>query len=219
MGNTKIDNQALARIRSLNEAGWSLRRIAAEVGVCHAAVRDALRRAVVSPASPAAPASPPPPPKYAGLTPADLSLAERLEAAARLLSEVGEAAHTASIREAIAALRAVEVEPEPEVPVEGEPVEIVTALLHEARRDAARHAKVGNASAASRSQRTAAMLAPVVARLAKDQRSEDGGFFITRAEVDQTRAELKDRIARVLERPLLCAHCNRQLSVSLAEAD
>ena len=203
------------QVHALAAKGFTQREIAEQLGCSHVTVGNVLRHAEPAPhrvhfqPQKADPPAPQP-------------LADRLVAVATLLTDCAQLEEPATVWEAINVLRATadaDATPEPDAPLEGEPLEIVTALLHESRRDAARHAKVGNASAASRSQRTAAMLAPVVARLAKEQRSDGGGLFVSRAYVDCARGELTELFGRLTSRPLMCATCSRELSVQLAEQD
>lgn len=84
------------------------------------------------------------------------------------------------------------------------------SLAEEARR-------VGNVGAAQRAMRDAAALVTVIARLEKAERQDGDVLRISRAEIVAAQIRQRERLRALLERPLLCAHCGRALSVDWGE--
>ncbi len=211
----KITPAIEARIRALRQAGKTQAEIAREVGVSQPAVSVFLRRD-----APIQPAKPAPAQVDNNCTP---TLASRLTVLATELSAAGAADEAATIFEAAARLSALDVASEPdddddleELPTE--PLEILRRTLRQAQRDADQWAAVGNASGASRAQRTVAMLAPQVAKLERAEREGDGMVHISRAEIAAAHERNRVNLKRLLDRPLLCADCGRALSAQMAGA-
>ena len=76
---------------------------------------------------------------------------------------------------------------------------------------------VGNYSAAQRAMRDASNLSLVIARIEKEQRSDNDLLHISRADIAAARASYTERVRALLARPLLCAHCSKALSVAWVE--
>lgn len=77
---------------------------------------------------------------------------------------------------------------------------------------------VGNMGAAQRALRDVVGLANTKARLERQQAAARDGLHITREELAAARRVVALRIKALLDRPLLCAHCNRALSLAWAES-
>jgi hypothetical protein len=107
----------------------------------------------------------------------------------------------------------LEVPNEPEGPVDE--VEYLRKLRERFLELSARCEAKGNYSAAQRAARDGASLSPVIARLTRDRRDEGDTFRISKAEIEQAKESLLSKYqAMFAERPqLLCAKCNRELSV------
>ena len=92
-----------------------------------------------------------------------------------------------------------------------------TRRMHEYFMRASHEARdVGNYSAAQRFARDAAQLVPTIARLEKARKEDGDRLQFSRHEIDEAVAGLLDKVRILSERPLLCAHCSRRLSMSLA---
>jgi hypothetical protein len=103
----------------------------------------------------------------------------------------------------------------PEAPDDAPALQVVRELLSEARRQFAHATAVGNSTEAQRYARTASGLMPVLARLERDERDDDGAIRISRVELEKARASVRARYAALRSRPLQCATCARALSVSM----
>ena len=98
------------------------------------------------------------------------------------------------------------------------------ALVNDMLRRAVDYEAAGNMTAAQRQRRDAATIMPVLARLEREHREDSDVVRISRAEAKAIDDNLRERIAATLNRPILCAHCSRALSVrwgteGLAEPD
>lgn len=112
---------------------------------------------------------------------------------------------------------------EPEAP----PVDAVTsqedalAFTRRMLADTLKRAKdaevVGNYSAAQRAGRDASALVTVLARLEKTTADEDDAVRVSRKEIDETMAQLEERMRAICDRPLLCSECSRELSIDWGE--
>ena len=71
--------------------------------------------------------------------------------------------------------------------------------------------KMGNFTSAQRSMRDAVNLANDIQRAERARQAGTDVITIPRAEVDAIHADNRDKIARMIERPLLCAECGRRL--------
>lgn len=92
-------------------------------------------------------------------------------------------------------------------------LQVVRELLAEARAQFTAATASGDSASAQRYARTAAGLTPVLARLEREDREDDGAVRISLAEAAKIQDSMNERIKAVCNRPLLCAKCSRELSV------
>jgi len=71
----------------------------------------------------------------------------------------------------------------------------------------------GDWSVAARHSKNAADLANTIARLEKAANENKDSVVLTPQELADAEHQLRDRVRAALERPLLCAHCSRQVSL------
>lgn len=95
----------------------------------------------------------------------------------------------------------------------GDDLAQLQALYREQIESAALAKRDGNWVAAQRMMKAATDLAPTIARLKKASTDESELMKISRSEIDQAMAGVRQRVAQYASRPLLCAHCSRELSV------
>lgn len=93
-------------------------------------------------------------------------------------------------------------------------IDTVRELLRDARSQVATASAVGDSQLAQRHTRNAAALASVLARLERVEATDSDVLRISRAEIKEIDESLRERIAAIVSRPLLCEHCSRELSVS-----
>lgn len=89
----------------------------------------------------------------------------------------------------------------------------VKQMLRDSLRQAKDAGKIGHAADAQRFGRIAAVLVPVIARLERDQKTDEHVLRISRQEIAERRIKVRQRFRAICDRPLLCAQCNRKLSV------
>lgn len=77
---------------------------------------------------------------------------------------------------------------------------------------------IGNYSAAQKSMRDATQTALAIARIEKELRSDGDQLHISKAEIDAAKKSYRERVRTLLDRPLLCAHCSRELSIAWTDA-
>ena len=136
-----------------------------------------------------------------------------------------------TIPAALAARAAARTEGAP-APAEGAPPSVFASLPADAsalERNRAMQAEqlrladeafaVGNYSAAQRAMRDASNLSLVIARIEREQRSDDDMLHISRADIATARDAYRERVRALLARPLLCAHCSRELSIAWVSGD
>lgn len=92
-------------------------------------------------------------------------------------------------------------------------IEIVRELISKSRAEFRSATELGNANAARHFARTAAGLMPVLARLEREQNQDEHVLRIPRTEIAEAMGSVREKLAAIASRPLLCAHCSRQLSV------
>jgi hypothetical protein len=91
---------------------------------------------------------------------------------------------------------------------------VVRELLAEARAGFANATACSNSIEAQRYARTAAGLTPVLARLERDERDDADMLHLSRADVSNAMATVRERVAAIVARgELRCADCSRALSV------
>jgi transcriptional regulator with XRE-family HTH domain len=98
-------------------------------------------------------------------------------------------------------------------PADAPALDQVRFLIAQARAGLTDALAVGNSGLAQRQTRNAAALMSVLARLERTAADESDAVRISAAEAKQIQAQLFERMRAHLERPLLCAECNRKLSV------
>jgi transcriptional regulator with XRE-family HTH domain len=84
-------------------------------------------------------------------------------------------------------------------------------------REGERAALAGNHAANQKAQRDAVAMSTLIARLEKASENDADVIRVTRGEVDQAMAGVREKVRAVLDRPLLCAACSRALNVDIAE--
>lgn len=181
-----------AAVRAVNVAGRSLRDVAEEYGTSYVTVLRWVNaaKAATKPSKPKAKASKPPaePSPWTGLT---KSLAER--------EDQPETAPVST-----------------ELPEDATLLEQVMALQRDIL-DTARQAKsVGNVKAAQAALASAGLLSNTIARIKKSEAEGADVLKISRATIDETAAQLRERLATMRSRPLCCASCSRKLSIEYA---
>jgi formiminotetrahydrofolate cyclodeaminase len=97
--------------------------------------------------------------------------------------------------------------------IEGDTLAVTREMMARALRRATNAEKSGNYTAAQRAGRDAADLAKVVARLERLKGEDGDAVHISRGAVAELMSTVRARVEAILERPLLCAHCSRQLSI------
>jgi hypothetical protein len=91
------------------------------------------------------------------------------------------------------------------------PLDFGRQMIIEARqRSADAHAR-GDFTTAAREAKNAAGLVNMMARIGA--KSDGDGLTFTRAEIAKAEATVLERVKATLDRPLLCAHCSRELSI------
>lgn len=103
-----------------------------------------------------------------------------------------------------------------DVPPENADTLTLTRWMRDAAiRDAGRAKAVGHYGPAAQFMKRAADLAPTIARLEKASRESGDLIRVSRADVEKTMGGIREKVAALLDRPLLCAHCGRALSVAI----
>ncbi len=192
----KVDPKAVEYALAQCRAGRSFRDVAAElhelgVDVSYGTVRRWVERAD------AKPEAPPPAPVAAPDTPrADPKLRQRLEA-----------------QKARAAAEA----PPPEAPSDPAAPFDYEAELHRMIRDAQQEVKEytqsSNPKAAQAAARRASDLMKVLAQQEKRKPVDPDVLTFSKAEIERAFGEVEGLLAKLCERPVLCASCSRELSV------
>lgn len=90
----------------------------------------------------------------------------------------------------------------------------VRAMMNRALARSAAAEAAGNFASAQRDSRDASAMAIVLARLTRSEAEDKDILRISRSEVTTIEESLQDRWAALLARPLHCAQCARELSIS-----
>jgi hypothetical protein len=98
-------------------------------------------------------------------------------------------------------------------------LERAKAMQAELFANAAEAKAVGNYTAAQRSMRDAANLAPIIARLERAESGDADVLRVSRADIEAAMASHRSKVKALCARPLLCAHCGRALSLDWASKD
>lgn len=94
----------------------------------------------------------------------------------------------------------------------------IVALQRDLVREANSAKTVGNYSAYQRSMRDAAGLVPVIARMKAAEKEGADVLHVSRSDLEMAHSNNRAKLRQLLERPLLCEHCGRALSVEWGEA-
>lgn len=113
--------------------------------------------------------------------------------------------------------------PEPELEDPAPPEDDGLAYARWQRRQLLRAAATATREArfddASKARRDAANMSLLIARLERGATQDADVIRVSRADVDQAMAGVRERVAAILERPLLCAACSRALNVEIVGGD
>lgn len=101
---------------------------------------------------------------------------------------------------------------EPPLPDDAPLHEVTRRMVRQLQRDAAAAAAEGNPRLAAQLSKSAASLMPALAKAEAAAKSDDEIRF-TAEEWRAAEESLRTRVAAHLQRPLLCAACNRRLSI------
>lgn len=138
---------------------------------------------------------------------------------ARVLKKHAERAPAAAVAERAAKLRK-QIPPEPPAPAavdaSAPAIDQVRALMADARAQLDAAQAIGDSVTAQRCTRNSAALASVLARLERIEHADSDVLRISRPEIDEAIAGVYARVAAMLDRPLVCAKCSRELSVEIA---
>jgi hypothetical protein len=93
------------------------------------------------------------------------------------------------------------------------------AMRAAAVRNATIARREGNHTAAQRAMRDAANMAPLIARLERDARSDEGVLRLSVADLEQDTQKARELLVAICDRPLLCAKCSRELSAEWGGVD
>jgi hypothetical protein len=86
-------------------------------------------------------------------------------------------------------------------------------MMRDSQRLASDARGVGNFAAAQKASRDSAAYLVIIARLQK-AKGEDGDVVrVPRAAIADMMGTIRARVEAILDRPLLCAHCSRELSI------
>jgi hypothetical protein len=91
--------------------------------------------------------------------------------------------------------------------------DLVRTQLKDALARAHQAFATGDTAVAARYSKQATELSTTLARLEKAENENKDSIVITPTELADAEHKLRERIRAVLERPLLCAHCSRQVSL------
>lgn len=91
--------------------------------------------------------------------------------------------------------------------------QVVQAMLERTLQRSADAEAGGNHTAAQREGRDAAALVTVLARVKAEGADDPSVLRISRADVLKIEESLRERVAAICNRPLLCSACSRRLSV------
>ncbi|OFV82006.1 MAG: hypothetical protein A2Y78_00280 [Acidobacteria bacterium RBG_13_68_16] len=214
-GMSKVPPDAVQQIHEFRAQGLSLREIGKRLGLSHTHVsRLAAAPSSGTPAPapcyagiPAAgPVQAEPPPRLGAIEPA---LPADLEGLAVELDQAGRPGRASMVRAAIRPAL-------PELPEGAGLAEVLRSLLDAAGRSAHEAAAVHDHGAASRHARTAAILAPVLARLEIADRGDEDAITIPRAEIAAARARLAARLEALAAGGVVCDACGARIRMNQA---
>ncbi len=111
--------------------------------------------------------------------------------------------------------------PEPELPssaLPGGTLDTMRQMLADTIAQSKAAKADGNHTAAQRAMANATALANTIARLEKNMADNADELRISRAEIDEARATVRARLTALAERPILCADCGKELSLSYGDS-
>lgn len=125
----------------------------------------------------------------------------------------------AQVRASAEAATASAVEPNESDDDNDDPIEFMKRAMRDFKKVAKDMKRAGDSSQAVSAMRAVADMSNNVMRIEERRREREGvdGIVLTQAQVDEARDEIRARIAGLAERPLLCAACNRELSIEFGE--
>lgn len=106
--------------------------------------------------------------------------------------------------------------PESGAPDDGlphEPPEMIRRQIAEARKRSAAAERAGDYKSATQNATLEADLTNTLLRAERGKADDADVLRISRREIDETMAQVRARIKSIVDRPLLCEHCSRQLSM------
>lgn len=92
-------------------------------------------------------------------------------------------------------------------------LERMRRMMRDLQRDARVARKRGNLRDAQRILRDSVALSATIARLEKAQQADGGAVHASRADIEAALQRHRENVRQLCERPLLCAHCGRELSI------
>lgn len=143
---------------------------------------------------------------------------------ARVVKRHAERKPAAAIAERARKVRAHMAPPDPIAPpsavdASAPAIDQVRALMADARAQLDAATAIGDSITAQRCTRNSAALASVLARLERIEHADSDVLRISRAQIDEAIAGVYARVEAMLDRPLVCAKCSRELSVEIAGVD
>lgn len=100
------------------------------------------------------------------------------------------------------------------VPVDLDDIEgTLSRFVQTATQNAEAAARDGNHTAAQRGMKDASNLALALIRHKRQVREQSENIVITREELQSTERTLRDRVGALLEKPLVCARCSREIAI------
>jgi predicted transcriptional regulator len=208
-------SDAVAAALAARKACRTYKDIAREHGVTPQTIANWLVRAAQRDAAPARVIERPgkkPGGRFAGIPP--LCYSESDDAALYPLEPALEspASPQTALERLQADAAAREAAPEPEEE-DADTLTTMRRMLQDTLKRAREAEAVGNFNTAQKSGRDAAALVNTITRLERLTAADADVLRISRTEIEERRKKVRERIRATLDRPLLCAECNRKLSV------
>jgi predicted transcriptional regulator len=208
MSRVQPPKSTIAAVRAASEAGRTQGDIARDYGVTRQTIASWLRGAreraaqpsTVLPAQPKRPGG-----RFAGVPPLryEESSADEQSNPLEPQTALERLQHAAAERDA---------NPEPEE-ADADTLTTMRRMLQDTLKRAREAEAVGNFNTAQKSGRDAAALVNTITRLERLTAADADVLRISRVEIEERRKKVRERIRATLDRPLLCAECNRKLSV------
>lgn len=110
--------------------------------------------------------------------------------------------------------------PDDEINAEDDDALVITRKLLARTLRVAREAEAGgNYTAAQRANRDCSGILVTIRQLEENRKDTADVLRVPLAKIDEAMAAVQARVAAICDRPLLCAHCSRALSVSLGTGE